>query len=285
MLSSPSSASCGLIDHRAFLLGYIVREQMMSTPHACLSKRLFRWHFVYVSEVHTFWVYSLRCNYSHRCVIRYHRRPTFHMLLNFHKSIFCFWSSWSSTWSFKVKKFYTKNPAHKENYSHVIMWSSPENYKCQSVCISKFITCSNVESSRKEYARRKYENSHVIQWPRRKISKHQKFNWSEVILTLSRRAAAVRCKCKSVFILEFNVCSKLDSICKARALTQFCKIQTKYITMHPHIYTHACTLEHAKTLSVTHTYIQPSISKCKAIKIVPKILILHGMCLQLRDVY
>ena len=44
--------------------------------------------------------------------------------------------------------------------------------------------------------------------------------------------------------------------------------------MHTHTYTHACTLEHTKTLS-THTYIQPGISKCKTIKIVPMILILH----------
>jgi len=45
--------------------------------------------------------------------------------------------------------------------------------------------------------------------------------------------------------------------------------------MHTHTYTHACTLEHTKTLSHTHTYIQPGISKCKTIKIVPMILILH----------
>jgi hypothetical protein len=45
--------------------------------------------------------------------------------------------------------------------------------------------------------------------------------------------------------------------------------------MHTHTYTHACTLEHTKTLSLTHTYIQPGISKCKTIKIVPMILILH----------
>ena len=42
--------------------------------------------------------------------------------------------------------------------------------------------------------------------------------------------------------------------------------------MHTHTYTHACTLE---TLSLTHTYIQPGISKFKTIKIVPMILILH----------
>ena len=45
--------------------------------------------------------------------------------------------------------------------------------------------------------------------------------------------------------------------------------------MRTHTYTHACTLEHTKTLSLTHTYIQPGISKCKTIKIVPMILILH----------
>jgi len=45
--------------------------------------------------------------------------------------------------------------------------------------------------------------------------------------------------------------------------------------MHTHTYTHACTLEHTKTLSLTHTYIQLGISKCKTIKIVPMILILY----------
>ena len=45
--------------------------------------------------------------------------------------------------------------------------------------------------------------------------------------------------------------------------------------MHTHTYTHACTLEHTKTLSLTHTYIQPGISKCETIKIVPMIWILH----------
>ena len=45
--------------------------------------------------------------------------------------------------------------------------------------------------------------------------------------------------------------------------------------MHTHIYTHAYTVEHMKTLSLTHAYIQPGISKFKTIKIVPMILILH----------
>ena len=45
--------------------------------------------------------------------------------------------------------------------------------------------------------------------------------------------------------------------------------------MHTHTYTHACTLEHTKTLCLTHTYIQPGISKCKTIKIIPMISILH----------
>jgi len=45
--------------------------------------------------------------------------------------------------------------------------------------------------------------------------------------------------------------------------------------MHTHTYTHACILEHTKTLSLSHTYIQPGISLCKTIKIVPMILMLH----------
>ena len=52
-------------------------------------------------------------------------------------------------------------------------------------------------------------------------------------------------------------------------------MQAQYNTIHTHTYTHACTLEHTKTLSLTHTYIQSGISKCKTIRIVPIILILH----------